>query len=285
MSINILAATKDMGRDEWLEWRRKGIGGSDVSAIAGLNKYKSAIQVYLEKIGEWPEEDEQSEAAYWGTRMEDVIAEEFQKRTGIKVRRRNVMFRHPKYPWMIANLDRVVIGENAGLECKTASEYLKEEWQGEDIPNSYMLQIQHYMEVCQFNHMYIAVLIGGNKFVWKKIERDQEMIDYIIKIEADFWRKVETRTMPMADGSPATTEVMKILYPKSDRSICNLPDEAKLYIDQYEAYKAEEKEAAERAEEAKNRLKMMLGDKEIGFVNERKVCWKNTAKGRRFTIE
>lgn len=281
----MLALTKGIERDAWLELRRKGIGGSDVSAIAGLNKYKSAIQVYLEKIGEWPAEDSAGEAAYWGNRMEDVIAHEFQQRTGIKVKRRNAILQHPKYPYMIANLDRVIVGENAGLECKTASEYLKDDWQGEDIPNAYMLQIQHYMEVCQFDYMYIAVLIGGNKFVHKKIERDQEIIDYITKIETDFWHKVETRAMPIPDGSPATTEVMNTLYPTSNRSICNLPDEAALYIDQYEAYRAEEKAAAERAEEAKNRLKHMLGDKEIGFVNEWKVCWKNTARGRRFSID
>lgn len=285
MHAQVLASTEGMSHIEWLKMRRKGIGGSDVAAIAGLSKYKSPMQVYLEKIGEWELSEEQSEAAYWGTIMEDVIAEQFtiyyKQETGqdIKVKRKNSMLRHPRYPFMIANLDRVIIGENAGLECKTASEWFRDKWDGESIPDEYMLQCQHYIEVCGFDYMYIAVLIGGNKFKWKRIDRDQEIIDYIIKIESDFWQMVESRTPPEIDGSIASTNVLKVLYPESVRgSVIDLPDEAKYLIQQYEAYAEEEKMAALKKEEAANKLKEILADNEVGIVGDRKVSWKSVSQ-------
>lgn len=169
MDAVILANTSEMSHEEWLAARRKGIGGSDAAAIAGLNKWKSPVAVYLEKIGQAPEENVSSEAAYWGTVLEDVVAQEFSKRTGLKVRRRNAILQHPEHSFMLANVDRLIVGEKAGLECKTASEYLKEEWKDDEVPAQYLIQCQHYMAVTGYDAWWIAVLIGGNKFIYKKL--------------------------------------------------------------------------------------------------------------------
>ena len=107
-------------------------------------------------------------SAYFGNVLEEVVAQEFAKRTGLKVQRRNAILQHPAYPWMLANVDRLIVGERIGLECKTASEYLKKEWEGEEIPVTYLLQCQHYMAVTGYEAWWIAVLIGGNKFVYKR---------------------------------------------------------------------------------------------------------------------
>ena len=125
MQAKVLANTLHMDRKAWLEARKQGLGGSDVATIACLSKWKSQVQVFLEKTQAIEQEDVQSEAAYFGNVLEEVVAQEFAKRTGLKVQRRNAILQHPEYPWMLANVDRLIVGERIGLECKTASEYLK----------------------------------------------------------------------------------------------------------------------------------------------------------------
>ncbi|KDE46312.1 hypothetical protein DI43_15375 [Geobacillus sp. CAMR12739] len=277
----ILAETANMDHLEWLRLRQKGIGGSDAAAIAGLNKYKSPIQVYYEKV-EGVKESDPSEAAYWGTILEDIVAQEFSRRTGLKVRRRNAILCHPEYPFMIANVDRLVVGKDAGLECKTASEYLKEEWKDDEVPAQYLIQCQHYMAVTGYDAWWIAVLIGGNKFIYKKIERDEEIIQYLVQIESDFWNNhVLKKNPPMFDGSDASSDLLKALYPtaKFDKEI-ELPPTAQELIAKYEQAKQEEEEAATRRKEAENQLKAMLGEYEKAFAGERIITWKNVVSHR-----
>ena len=278
----VLAETANMDHLEWLRLRQKGIGGSDAAAIAGLSKWKSPVAVYLEKIGQAPEENASSEAAYWGTVLEDVVAQEFSKRTGLKVRRRNAILQHPEHSFMLANVDRLIVGRKEGLECKTASEHLKEEWKDNEVPAQYLIQCQHYMAVTGFDSWWIAVLIGGNKFIYKKIERDEEIIQYLIQIESDFWNNhVLKKNPPMFDGSEASSDLLKALYPtaKFDEEI-QLPPGAVELIAKYEQAKQEEAEAAERRKEAENQLKAMLGEYERAFAGDRVVTWKNIVSHR-----
>jgi putative phage-type endonuclease len=277
-----LASTKDISREMWLKLRTKGIGGSDAAAIAGLSKWKSPVQVWLEKTGQAPLEEAQSEAAYWGTKQEALVAEEFSLRTGLKVRRCNQILQHPDYPFMIANVDRLIVGQKAGLECKTASEYLKSEWEGEEVPAPYLLQCQHYMAVTGYDAWWIAVLIGGNKFVYKKIERDDELIQQIIQIESDFWNNhVVPQVPPMMDGSEASTNLLKSMYPTGEpESETELPLEADDLIVQLEEAKQQAKAAEERVTELENRLKAMLGEFETGIASRHIVTWKTVTSNR-----
>lgn len=273
---NILVKTKDLDRSQWLQWRKKGIGGSDVGAICGINKYKSPIAVYLDKIGELPDEDQQSESAYWGTILENIVAKEFEVRTGKKVRRKNAMLHHSEYPWMMANVDRLIVGERALLECKTASAYLNSEWADDKVPESYILQCQHYMAVTGFEKCYIAVLVGGNNFVWKLIERDEEIIQYLIDIEKNFWiNHVEKRIPPEIDGSGASSEVLKMLYPEAvEGSEVLLDYEAGELVQKRFELKEQEKELKDQLNEVENKLKAKLGKNEIGKVDNFKITWK-----------
>ena len=280
MAVSI-ASTKDMSREMWLEARRKGIGGSDVAAIARMSRWKSPVQVWLEKTGQAPLEEEQSEAAYFGTILEDVVADEFAKRTGLKVRRCNQILQHPEYPFMIANVDRLIVGEKTGLECKTASEYLKDEWGGEEVPAPYLLQCQHYMAVTGYDAWWIAVLIGGNKFVYKKIERDDELIQQIIQIESDFWNNhVVPQVPPELDGSAASTELLNKMYPVGQNNEISLPSEADQLIAELEEAKAHQKVADERVSELENKLKALLGENEIGVAKNHIVTWKTVTSER-----
>jgi len=276
MQAEVLTMTNDLNHDEWLDIRKKGIGGSDAAAIAGLNKWKSPVAVYMEKIGEIQGDRIDSEAAYFGNVLEDVVAQEFSRRTGLKVRRRNAMLQHPEHPWMIANIDRLIVGEKTGLECKTTSAFLADQWDGEEVPIQYILQCQHYMAVTGFKAWWIAVLIGGNKFVYKKIERDDELISNLIDIEKDFWENhVVPQIPPDFDGSEASSELLKAMYPEAEpESEIELPDEAYTLIYALDEIKTEMDELSTRKKEYENKLKSMLGNFETGIARDRIVTWK-----------
>ena len=269
---------KVLDREEWLKIRQTGIGGSDAAAVAGLSRFRSPLQVYMEKLG-LTEPQEETEAMYWGKKLEDLVAEEFSIRTGMKLRRRNETLRHKDYPWMIAHVDRLIVGKDEGLECKTAGAYKADEWQGDDIPWEYAIQCYHYMAVTGYSAWWIAVLIGGNRFIYKRIERDEEIIANLIKIESDFWNNhVVKRIPPDPDGSTASTEFVKSLYPKSNGKALDLPSETDKWIEQYHEALEAEKEARERKNEAQNRLQTLLGEYEIGRFKDWVVEWKTVER-------
>ncbi|WP_153124754.1 YqaJ viral recombinase family protein [Peribacillus tepidiphilus] len=265
-----------MSREEWLKARKAGIGGSDAAAIAGLNKWKSPVAVYLDKIGQAPDEDTVGESAYWGTVMEDIVAQEFSKRTGLKVRRRNAILTHPEHPFMLSNVDRLIVGKQEGLECKTASEYLKDEWKDDEIPAQYLIQCQHYMAVTGYEAWWIAVLIGGNKFVYKRIERDEELIQYLIDIEKNFWENhVLKEIPPMFDGSDASSELLKVMYPEAvPETEIELSPEANKLIEALDQVNEELKQLETQKKEYENQIKAMMGENEKAFAGERIITWK-----------
>lgn len=282
MKAELLLDTTNLSREEWLEARRLGIGGSDVSAIAGLNKWKSPINVYLDKTGQSPDEDSAGEAAYWGNVMEDIVAQEFSIRTGMKVRKRNAILKHPEHDFMLANVDRLIIGKQEGLECKTASEYLKGEWEDEEVPAAYLLQCQHYMAVTGYHAWHIAVLIGGNKFIHKKIERDEELIDYLIGIEKDFWvNHVLAEVPPLFDGSEASSDLLNALYPQAEPSSeIQLSNDVDQMLDAIEQLAEDIKAAKLKKKEYENQIKNILGENEKGITLKRVVTWKNYETNR-----
>lgn len=277
-----LVSTKDMTREQWLEERRKGLGGSDAAAVAGLSRYRTPIQVYMEKLG-LVDPPEENEAMYWGKKLEDIVAEEFSIRTGLKVRRRNAILRHPDHSFMLANVDRFIVGKNEGLECKTTSAYRVDEWKDDEIPWEYAIQCHHYMAVTGYSAWWIAVLIGGNRFVFKRIERDEEIIANLVKIESDFWHNhVLKQTPPDPDGSEASSKFLASMYPESNGKTIQLPpDDVESLIEQYERAKEEERAASERKAEAENKIKALLGDYEVGVWKDRKIIWK-TRRSNRF---
>src|SRR5690606_34747146 len=235
--------TIDMSREEWLRERKKGIGGSDASVILGFNPWKSPFELYIEKTSDVIEEID-NEAIYWGNTLEDIVAEEFTRRTGKKVRRRNQIFKHKEYDWMIANIDRDVVGERALLECKTTSAFNLDAWEGDEIPPAYMCQLQHYMAVLDYEKAYIAVLIGGQKFVWKEIKRDDEIIELMIEHEKNFWENhVLKGVPPEIDGSNSASELLAKMYPEDNGETVMLEsDKAETLIEAIESIKAEIKE-------------------------------------------
>lgn len=275
-----LINTANMDRDEWREWRRKGIGGSDIAAIAGLNPWKSPIAVYFDKLNEIPQADEDNEAMHFGRILEDVVADEFARRNGHngrQVQRVNAVLQHPSYPQILANIDRVVYDKdrgNAVLEIKTTSEWNRSNWDDDQLPDMVMCQVQHYLGVTGLGRAYVACLIGGNKYVQHEIQRDDEIIDHLQQIALEFWQRVENRTPPEMDGSKASSDLLKQLYPKSNGETVRLPMEAEELVDRIEQCKDQEKALEQERKEAENKLKAMLEDNEAGIAGEREVRWK-----------
>ena len=280
MAAQVLAKTSDMEKEEWLEHRKQGIGGSDAAAILGMNPWRTPMDVWLEKTGEFTRNDEENEKMYWGTALEDIVAREFMARTGLKVRRRNAILKHKQYPFMIANVDRLVVGQSAGLECKTAGQYSADNW-AVGVPDYYIPQVQHYMAVTGHKVWYVAVLIGGQEFKYYKVARDDSFIRELIQAETAFWKLVEERTPPPIDGTSASTELIKKLYPEAEKGKeIELPFEAFELIQQYEQACEEEKRIQLIKSEATNRLKDMLGTAEKGSIHGRQVIWQNVTSKR-----
>lgn len=156
--------TTGMAREEWLTERKNGIGGSDAGAVCGLNPYCSPLAVNQDKTGT-ETDDTDSESMRQGRDFEDYVARRFTEQTGKKERRANAIYKSTEYPFMYANVDRLIIGENAGLECKTASAYSADKWKDGHIPESYQFRCHHYMAVTGADAWYIAVVILGKDFL------------------------------------------------------------------------------------------------------------------------
>lgn len=198
-----------MDRKGWLALRKTGIGGSDAGAVCGLNPYSSPMKVYQDKTCDAPDEEE-NEAVRQGHDFEDYVAQRFMEATGLKVRRSNYMYRSAENPFMIADVDRLVVGEDAGLECKTASAYNADKWKDGEIPLHYVMQCYHYMAVTGKRAWYIAAVILGQKFIYRKLVWDEELISQMTAAEKYFWEEhVVKGVMPDPDGSEACDEVLQ----------------------------------------------------------------------------
>lgn len=173
-------------RKAWEALRNKGIGGSDAAVIVGKNKWKSPYTLFCEKTGKIePEDLSNNEFVYWGNVLEDAVANRFCQDTGKKVRRCGTLA-DEDHDYMLANVDRLIVGENAGLECKTANGFKAKEWEGDEVPVSYILQCQWYMMITGADKWYIACLIGGNKFVQKEVPRNEADIEFLREAAIDF---------------------------------------------------------------------------------------------------
>ena len=169
--MGVLLSTKGLSREDWLRLRKQGIGGSEAGAICGVNPYVSPATVYADKISDEIDVLD-NEAMRQGRDLENYVAERFMEATGLKVRRSHKMYQHENYPYMLADIDRLIVGEKAGLECKTASAFSADKWMNvHSLPQHYILQCMHYMAVMNWEYMYLACVIPGKDFVYYKIPR------------------------------------------------------------------------------------------------------------------
>jgi len=260
---NTIANVKKLTREEWLKLRTKGLGGSDAAAACGLNPWKSRANLYLEKTGQLVK-DFDNEILRQGRDLEDYVAKRFTEATGKKVRRNNFMMASEDYPFLLADIDREVVGENAILECKTTSPFAKDKWDDGAIPVNYELQCHHYMMVTGAEKCYIACLIFSTDFIIREIPRDEEVIDMLKSQEVDFWENcVLAGQMPAPDGSSDYDTALK------DRFKGGLDESIDLDVDEmdYRSYlqtKELIKDLEAKAKEFEQGIKLQLGDHDYG---------------------
>lgn len=274
-----LVPTLSIEKPEWLEYRRKGIGGSDAGAVCGLNPYRTSMEVYRDKIMDDLDEYD-DESMRQGRDLEDYVARRFMEATGKKVRKANYMYYDENHPFMIADVDRMIVGENAGLECKTASPYMEDKWADGKIPISYQIQCLHYMSVCNADAWYIAVLIYGREFKYYKIERDEEMLADLIRIEEDFWENCVVKgEPPEPDGSVIADSVIAEYFKKTRPETIELTgfnEKLKRREELIEMIGSREKEKRKIEQE----LKMYLGEAEYAKNWKYRVSWKPVSSQR-----
>lgn len=267
--------TLNMSRREWLEERRKGIGGSDAAAIMGLNPWRTPYAVWADKTGQLPEKED-TESMRQGRDLEDYVAHRFMESTGKKVRRRNQIIKNDQYPFAFANVDRMVAGENAGLECKTTSVLNLKKFKNGDFPDTYYCQCVHYMAITGADRWYLAVLVFGSDFKVFTIERDQEEIDALMAEEQYFWDNFVKKNMPPpVDGYLPTTEAINVIYKDaiSDSTPVDLFGRESIF-DNLANIKARIKELKRDQEEYEQIIKSDLGQNEYGQVGKYSVSWK-----------
>lgn len=282
MKTNILVSTENLSTEEWLRWRQKGIGGSDVAPILGISKWSSAIDIWLSKTNQKRDEVVENEAMTWGKILEPVIRDRFREVTGRKVIEVHAILQNEEHPFMIADIDGLTTddsGEPAILECKCVSEFKRSEWET-DIPVYYRTQVEHYLAVTGLSTAYVAALIGGNTFVIREVHADKEMQAMLVAVEADFWRKVVNMERPEPDASDACKNLLDSIYRGGISEQVVLPDEALEYLDMYIEACAMEDSAKEKKQLASNNLKEIMGDYNTAKCQGYTVSWKPVTSER-----
>lgn len=256
--------------------RDKYIGGSDVGTIMGLNPYKSAYTLWAEKTGKLQVQDlSDKEAVWWGNYDEDGVAKRFTEKTGKKVRRSNLTYSLAEYPYLKGHVDRLIVGEKAGLECKTTSAYNKTDYDNGEIPPSHYAQCQFYMLVTGLPVWYYAVKRDNTGFYYLKVDRNNAFIETMLEAVKAFWKEVTTGTPPSIDGSNSTTDTIKDFY-QGDEALeaITLDSETICILDDLDKCKGLIKDLTTEKNKYENQLKDYLKDNTIAISSDYKVTWK-----------
>lgn len=270
-------STVGMPHEVWLSHRSKSIGGSDAASIIGLNQYCSPYSVWADKLGMIPPKED-NESMRQGRDFEDYVAKRFCESTGKKVRRENSILYNPDFPFAHANVDRLIVGEDAGLECKTTTSLNLKKFKNGEYPAHYYVQCVHYMMVTGAKKWYLAVLVFGSKFMWFEIERDEDEIATLAKSEKDFWELVESKTAPIVDGTDSTTNTINTIYADTENS-----DSVSLFgfdkdLETYMALSAQIKALETLKDECANKVKAFLGNSSRGDSSRYSASWLQSSR-------
>ena len=280
MEYSVIADTRQLSREDWLRLRRSGIGGSDGAAVLGVHPYRGPFAVYADKLGA-AQAEEDTEAMRQGRDLEDYVARRFAEQTSLRLRREYGMLRSVIHPCMIADVDRRVVGERAGLECKTSKDVYLTRYKNGDYPLEYYTQCLHYLAVTGWDRWYLAVLIYGTGLLTFTIEAAEvrDDLNALIQAEESFWRNhVQTRNPPPPDGLESTSAALLALYPHADGLTLDAgPDDEALMASLLDM-KREKKTLDQRIAEAENRLKARIGEAEALNGTSARATWKNQTR-------
>ncbi|MGL5749300.1 MAG: YqaJ viral recombinase family protein [Paraclostridium sp.] len=295
LDAKVICSTKGMDKEEWIERRRYGIGGSDAAAVVNMNPYNSVTNLYLEKVhnnfgvdidfnilksnleNKDLNLDEKSYRMELGNKLKDFVAREFYLKTNKKLVRVNGILRNDKYPFAIANIDRYVCGERAILMCKTTNIYNKKEWQYQ-VPIHYQIQCYHYMAVTGVTKCYVAVLVANDELIIHEVEKDEEAIDYVMSEEEKFWKDyVMGDKILLPDGSEEYSNYLKSKYKDSRDEVVNIfiSDDK---LSRYDEIAMTIKKLDKEKKAIEQMVQSEMGEYEVAFLGDRKVTWKTQVR-------
>lgn len=261
----VLASTIDLPREEWLELRRQGIGSSDAAAVVGLSPWHSALEVWLDKIGQAEEKGfdrRRQKKIRAGLAMEPIILALLNQETGLKPRRYNAILQHPEHPFMLANLDYRLPG-NAPVEVKN-TEDRRGEWNVPGTaPEYYLIQVHHQIAVTGAEYGLLVALVNGWDLRIIYVERDEEICRLLVEREAAFWECVKNLTPPCLDGS---SMVLRGMYKVIPGLAINLAESYYALAEQYIQARDREKAAETAKDELGNRIKYAIGGATMAII-------------------
>lgn len=287
-----LVKTNDLSREDWLSVRRNGIGSSDAAAAVGLNPYKSQLALWMEKTGRDDlfapiDVNDDSTPVYWGSLLEPIVAASYAKRTGNRVRKVNAVLQHPDHPFLLANLDREIIGvpEVQILECKTAGVQGARLWK-DGVPEYVQLQVQHQLAVTGKRAADVAVLIGGQDLQIHRIKRDDVLIERLIRLEEVFWGYVQSDIAPPVDGSDSADQALRRLYPNDVGSTVDFSQDLEMSAAFSDLVALRQTLDTQTRLEAllKQRIQQRMGDASKAVFETGDVTWRRSKDGVDFNL-
>lgn len=280
MSYNTIADTRTLTHDEWLALRRTGIGGSDAGAIMGVSPYKGAFTVWADKMGKLPPLED-NEAMRQGRDLEDYVARRFAEASGLRVRHEYSMLRSVEHPCMLADIDRRIIGERAGLECKTSRDITMARYRNGEYPMEYYCQCLHYLAVTGWDCWYLAVLVYGTNLLIFKICRDEVLddIEALIKAEEAFWENHMVLDVPPApDALDSTVAALGSVYPHEDGTTVCADQDADQALTELAALKAQRRSLDRQITERENQIKAAMGETEVIAGTSVSATWRSSER-------
>ena len=280
MSYDAIADTRTLTHDEWLALRRTGIGGSDAGAIMGVSPYKGAFSVWADKQGKLPPLED-NEAMRQGRDLEDYVARRFAEASGLRVRHEYSMLRSVDHPCMLADIDRRIIGERAGLECKTSRDITMARYRNGEYPMEYYCQCLHYLAVTGWDCWYLAVLVYGTDLLIYKICRDEVMddIEALISAEEAFWQNHMVLDQPPApDALDSTAAALGSVYPHEDGTTVCADQDADEALTELAALKAQKRALDRQITERENQIKAAMGEAEVIAGTSVSATWRSSER-------
>ena len=275
-----LVSTLNLSKEAWLRYRKCGITGTDAGAILGLNPYRSAFQVYHDKISDTIENID-NEAMRQGRDLEDYVAQRFTEATGLKVRRANAIYQSEEHPLLLADFDRLIVGQKAGLECKTVSPFSADKWADGKIPAHYLAQVDHYLAVSGFDCWYVAALIFGRELVIHKIVTDKQVLSDFVDKEERFWTNhVVPQIPPAPNGCECDTQQINQLYEVDNRD--KTADLSALHglLDKRQELSTQIEQLEQEKTAIEQQVKLKMQDAAYGTAPGYKVSWVSSESKR-----
>lgn len=260
--------------------RSNYLGGSDAAAVVGKSIFKTTLKLWAEKTGRIPIPNLDDEFRIrWGKRCEDDVCDEWSFQTGKKLHRVRQTLIHPQHEFIVAHIDRRVVGEIAGFEAKTSSEWKYKDWQGDDIPWDYIFQCYHYMAVTGWPKWYIGCALGNRELAKKEISADPKIQHELICREVQFWNEYVLPKKEPPGVSYKDKDVLNDLFPQAiEGKVANLGDTLDRLAEAKEAAEADKRQSERLIAQLENEIKLLMGDADLGLGINFEARWKNSKR-------